>query len=240
MGFTLEDIKNKLFSDKNPPELVLFNSIVPMGILGGVIAVGISFSISSLLLQNLVCAIGIALLGLLFYLANWKGKIKLASICSIVLMSGIVFPIMFFTGGGHHSGMTSWFFLAVIFNFLIIKKTAFYIVLFMQSIIITICYLLSLHHPEFIRQIPTETEQVVDILQSLLLSSIVIGCVIKFQNRINQHALDAIKKANEDLRDSELKAENANRAKSDFLSNMSHEIRTPINAILGMQGQKDS
>lgn len=234
MGFTLEDIKNKLFSDKNPPELVLFNSIVPMGILGGVIAVGISFSISSLLLQNLVCAIGIALLGLLFYLANWKGKIKLASICSIVLMSGIVFPIMFFTGGGHHSGMTSWFFLAVIFNFLIIKKTAFYIVLFMQSIIITICYLLSLHHPEFIRQIPTETEQVVDILQSLLLSSIVIGCVIKFQNRINQHALDAIKKANEDLRDSELKAENANRAKSDFLSNMSHEIRTPINAILGM------
>lgn len=234
MGFTLEDIKNKLFSDKNPPELVLFNSIVPMGILGGVIAVGISFSISSLLLQNLVCAIGIALLGLLFYLANWKGKIKLASICSIVLMSGIVFPIMFFTGGGHHGGMTSWFFLAVIFNFLIIKKTAFYIVLFMQSIIITICYLLSLHHPEFIRQIPTETEQVVDILQSLLLSSIVIGCVIKFQNRINQHALDAIKKANEDLRDSELKAENANRAKSDFLSNMSHEIRTPINAILGM------
>lgn len=234
MGFTLEDIKNKLFSDKNPPELVLFNSIIPMGILGGVIAVGISFSISSLLLQNLVCAIGIALLGLLFYLANWKGKIKLASICSIVLMSGIVFPIMFFTGGGHHSGMTSWFFLAVIFNFLIIKKTAFYIVLFMQSIILTICYLLSLHHPEFIRQIPTETEQVVDILQSLLLSSIVIGCVIKFQNRINQHALDAIKKANEDLRDSELKAENANRAKSDFLSNMSHEIRTPINAILGM------
>jgi signal transduction histidine kinase/CheY-like chemotaxis protein len=38
----------------------------------------------------------------------------------------------------------------------------------------------------------------------------------------------------EALQDAYRAAENANRAKSDFLSNMSHDIRTPMNAIMGM------
>ena len=48
------------------------------------------------------------------------------------------------------------------------------------------------------------------------------------------HIYNEEKRKNDIMRNALAQAEQANRAKSDFLSRMSHDIRTPMNAIMGM------
>lgn len=61
------------------------------------------------------------------------------------------------------------------------------------------------------------------------------GALLVRQRRLEAEHL-AMQRMTQDLREAQLRAEAANRGKSQFLANMSHELRTPFNGLMGMLG----
>ena len=109
--------------------LVLFNVMVVVAVLGGVFS--IIMAIASLLpvqpVPIFIVAILIAVLP--FYLANYKGRLGVASNFMVIVSCFFLFPGIFFSQGGIESGMSSWFALGILFIFLLLDGVNFVVML---------------------------------------------------------------------------------------------------------------
>ena len=137
----------------------------------------------------------------------------------LVVLGDIFFPLGYFLLGGIDSGMGAYFVLGIVVVFLFAKGNGLYMFLAVQIAAILGTYFLESGYPKLVAPI-SSFMRYTDNIQSVLISGLFIGLVVKFQSAI----YDEEKK----------RADEASRAKTDFLANMSHEIRTPMNAIIGM------
>lgn len=221
--------------------LVLFNVMVVVAVLGGVFS--IIMAIASLLpvqpVPIFIVAILIAVL--LFYLANYKGRLGVASNFMVIVSCFFLFPGIFFSQGGIESGMSSWFALGILFIFLLLDGVNFVVMLSLDAIVIIGCYWLSYKYPQLVHGQMLRASFFLDVVQSIFVTTVAVGLIVKVQAWMQKQQDSIVEEKNKLLvevtqkaKHAQREAEIANHSKSNFLANMSHEIRTPINTVLGM------
>lgn len=225
-------LKKKFLNDELSLQVKLFNIASLVGIIGGIVSGITSFFIGAPLLQNIGVAVVILTFSVSFYFANWRNHFKEASLTIICVISLVLFPILFFLGGGVDGGMVFWLALGIIFNFIIIGGRESYILVVTQILVAGGCFTISYFHPDYVQPCGSTLTRFLDIFQSFVLFTLIIGVIFKMQNEYYSKRCEKLLKINRELAKQKKIAEEATLAKHDFLSAMTQEIKQPVNDAL--------
>lgn len=228
------EFREKYFRNEENMRLSLFNIITFFGIVGGTISQIFAILNHAPIAQTLTVGLSLIIAITCIIIGNRSSKLDLAAFLIIFDITLILFPVIFFCGGGIRSGIGFWMVMGLLFDFMLLEGWLRNLLFLLDTAMIITCYTIDYYHPEFVTPIGSEQAYYVDYVSALLIFAIVLGSTVHFQTQIYKNALKHVEEQKVMLFQSERRADRANEAKSDFLSNMSHELLTPIHNVMGM------
>ncbi len=106
-----------------------------------------------------------------------------AAVLFSVVASFILFPLMYFSSGGYHGGMPIWLLLGLVISWVVIRSRVLYIVYGLGLLFQCGCIIFSEQHPETVVRFESEHAEAMDVIQSLILVSLIFGITFKYQSR---------------------------------------------------------
>lgn len=174
----------------------LLNIAVVVAIIGSLVSAAISIALESspIAIATFLITCVFAVFCLIISLKS-KDIIYAAVLFSIVA-NFILFPIMYFTSGGYHGGMPLWLLLSLVISWVVIRKKILYVIYVLALIFQCGCIIFSEMYPEYVTFFETEHAVAIDVVQSLVLVSLIFGIMIKYMNRAYEKKKDELDEVN--------------------------------------------
>ncbi len=162
----------------------LWQQMLNIAVIIAIVGAGASVIISMILGNSVIAILAFllcALLGVICLLVSLRLKdITIAAVLYSVVSNFVLFPVMFFTSGGYHGGMPLWLLLGLVITWIVIKKKILYVIYVLSLIFQCGCILYSEAHPETVVQFDSERTIAFDVVQSLILVSLILALIIKY------------------------------------------------------------
>ena len=212
----------KLFSDSLDFRVRLFNIMAAAGTIISLITGVSAFITGAGLTHFIFCMITMAVSIALLWYSFVSGKYQLCY--TITCFCIFLFPAMFFSAGGFHSGMPSFFIFAVLFTVFMLEGKKMIAMTLLELTVYTAICIYAYYNPERIIFFNTEADVLIDIIIGFIVVSLSLGIVMALHFRIyirRQRELEAARK----------QVEGYAKIKSELFAGMSHEMRTPLTVM---------
>lgn len=220
--------------DKNEKiEVLLFEIAIFLTILVFLFWTGFSFYAEYQTLIKTIFIFGfVAYTGI--YIAQKKG-VSFNIMSSIYF--GLSFGIMAFAwlpGGGITGAIIQFIILIFISGLLVLPIRAYLVFILLTSVIVIGFAIYEYFNPGAAVPYSNETHRIRDTSIASIISIVVLGFSLFTFKRSYVRDRESLGKAINDIQVEKVKAESADKAKSQFLATISHEMRTPLNGIVGI------
>ncbi|MBO6621800.1 MAG: response regulator [Balneola sp.] len=150
---------------------------------------------------------------------------------------GLSFGIMAFAwlpGGGITGAIIQFIILIFISGLLVLPIRAYLVFILLTAFIVIGFAIYEYFNPGVAVPYSNEIHRIRDISIASIISILVLGFSLFTFKRSYVRDRESLGKAINDIQVEKVKAESADKAKSQFLATISHEMRTPLNGIVGI------